>query len=322
MRRDLAAGFAGGAPFCGWVAGRPTRGPSCRLSLGDTLRACPWYVSALMTIDSAVALGVLQGLTEFLPVSSSGHLVVMPHLLPRVLGGESPPLVFDVLVHVGTLVSAVAYMRADVWQVALGAWRLARAPGQSRVLWRDDPWVRLVMLIALSTLVTGVIGLAGGKVFEPLFEAPQVACVGLLVTAALLFAAHGLRREGKAEVEAHNMPAVTALLVGLAQGIAITPGISRSGSTMCSGLLAGVSRDFAFRYAFLLMIPAVALAALKHVLEGGTGGIDTAMAFGAVASAVVGFAALAALRVLVVRGHLWVFGVYCVILAAYGLARV
>lgn len=275
-----------------------------------------------MTIESAVALGVLQGLTEFLPVSSSGHLVVMPHLLPQVFGGESPPLVFDVLVHVGTLVSAVAYMRADVWQVIRGAWRLARAPGRWRWLWREDPWVRLVLLVALSTLVTGAIGLAGETVFEPLFEAPRAACVGLLVTASLLFASHALRREGKAAVEAHNMPAVAALVVGLAQGIAITPGISRSGSTMCSALLTGVSRDFAFRYAFLLMIPAVALAALKHVLEGGIGGIDAPMALGALASAVVGFAALAALRVLVVRGRLWIFGVYCVALALYGLARV
>ncbi|HOS95489.1 MAG TPA: undecaprenyl-diphosphate phosphatase [Armatimonadota bacterium] len=275
-----------------------------------------------MTIENAVALGVLQGLTEFLPVSSSGHLVVMPHLMPRLFGGASPPLAFDVLVHVGTLVAAVAFMRTDVWQVIRGAWRLGKAPGRWRVLWRDDPWVRLVALIALSTLVTAVIGLAGGEVFEPLFEAPRVACVGLLVTAALLFASHGLRREGNAVVEAHNMPVVTALLVGLAQGVAITPGISRSGSTMCSGLLAGVSRDSAFRYAFLLMIPAVALAALKHVTEGGIGGIDAAMALGAIASAVVGFAALAALRVLVVRGHLWVFAVYCVALALYGLARI
>jgi len=275
-----------------------------------------------MTMHNAVALGVLQGLTEFLPVSSDGHLTLMPHLLPGLLGGESPPLAFDILVHVGTLISAAVFMRADVWQVLRGAGRLARAPRHARALWNSDPWARMAVLVTLSTAVTGVIGLAGGKVLEPLFESPRAACAGLLVTAGFLFASHAVRREGKVGVEAHNMRAGTALAIGLAQGIAIAPGISRSGCTISSNLLSGASREFAFRYSFLLMVPAVALAALKHIIDGGTGSVDAGAAVGAAAAMVVGFAALVMLRIVVVRGHLWVFGVYCVALALYGLARV
>ena len=104
-----------------------------------------------MTLIQAIILGALQGLTEFFPVSSSGHLVIFPELM----GGESPPLMFNVLVHFGTLVAAAIYFRRDVWETLRGLGRVLAKPRDAKTLWRDDPWARLALLLAAGTVPTG-----------------------------------------------------------------------------------------------------------------------------------------------------------------------
>jgi len=270
-----------------------------------------------MTAENAIGLGALQGLTEFLPVSSSAHLVIVPALF----GNGSPPLSFDILVHFGTLLSALVFFWQDVRRAADGLWRMARQPTQWRELYRDDPWSRMAVMIVLATVPTALIGVAGSKVFEPLFAAPSTACFMLFITAGLLLITDRALRHRSAEAEEQRpFPAHWAIVVGVAQGLAIAPGISRSGATLCTGVLLGLPRELAFRFAFLLMIPSVFGATLFEARDLAGEGVEWSYAVGALLAFVVGLAALWLLRSAVTRGRLWVFAVYCVVLAIVGLA--
>lgn len=274
----------------------------------------------------ALLLGIVQGLTEFLPISSTGHLALMP-ALTNLAGGESPPLVFDVAVHLGTLLAAVVYFRNDVLQALRGAGRLiaALAKRRARDLLASDQWARLVALLAVAMVPTVIIGYAMKDVVEGLVKSPAFAAACLLVTGAMLFVADQWERrrppDGGAKLDRARPQ--QAAVVGIAQGVAILPGISRSGACMIGGILAGLEREFAVKFAFLLMIPAVVGAALLELShpEGpvGDAALATACAVGAIAAAITGVCAIWLTLRVVRRRLLWVFGVYCIAVGIVGL---
>ena len=279
-----------------------------------------------MSLWLAIVLGALQGLTEFLPVSSSGHLVVFGDLLI----GNPPPRSYDVAVHVGTLAAVIVYYRQDIGPLLRGLGRLAVSLSGAKALRRvfgEDDWARLAALLVIGCLPTAVIGVALDALFEGLFASALLAAVALFVTAAVLVATDlRLRhREGAAEVGGTGAP--HALLIGIAQGVAIVPGISRSGAVLCAGVWCGLSREFALRFGFLLSIPAILGAAAYEILGGlqdglaVEAGVGPAAHFaGAIVAAGFGYLAIAWLLRATRRGRLWMFGVYCVLAGIVGLA--
>jgi undecaprenyl-diphosphatase len=267
-----------------------------------------------LTGIEATLLGILQGLTEFLPVSSTGHL----SLVPVLFGTSSPTLAFDVALHLGTLVSTLVYFRTDVWRVLAGAGRMCRAVvrWECAKVFADDQWARLASLIAIAMLPTVVVGLALRNATENVAETrPDVVAGLLLATGVLLLVVDRAERRGGDTAGARNTRGgvLQAAVVGTAQGIAALPGISRSGSCIAAGILAGLEREFAVRFAFLLMIPAVVAAVLLKAHDlGGSGGDLSTCALGVVAAALSGLAAIW-LTIRCVRSRrLWVFGLYCI----------
>jgi len=216
----------------------------------------------------AIALAIIQGLTEFLPVSSSGHLALAHWLFG--LGGEESelPLEFVVLVHLGTLLAVVVYYRRDLAEILrdLFAPRRAAADGE------EPGWGRrLLVLLVVATLPAGL-GIMLGDLVERLLNTPWAVGCALLVTGVALLLGERVGRRTKA---AGDTTPRDALLVGVAQLFAITPGISRSGSTIAAGLAVGFRREWAARFAFLMSVPAIlagsALEA-KDLVEQGAGG--------------------------------------------------
>jgi undecaprenyl-diphosphatase len=278
----------------------------------------------LPTWVEAVVLGLLQGLTEFLPVSSSGHLVVAPYLF----GWDQPPLAFGVALHLGTLVAVVAYFRADLIGLARGVLGVGTDAAQRAAARRTTG------LLAVATLPAAALGLALGELLDEAFGDPRVAGVGLFVTAALLLVAERVRA-ARAAVHLAQDVSVTgaddlgrrlelvtlrdAVTVGLAQSLALVPGISRAGSTIAAGMLSGLSRTAAARFSFLLSVPVIAGAG---VLELGALGepdrfgdysaLDTVL--GAAVAMVAGFWAIRYLLRLVAGRDLRGFARYVLVL--------
>jgi len=197
----------------------------------------------------SIILGIVQGLTEFLPVSSSGHLVVVPAML----GWKQPKLTFDLVLHLGTLIAVVFAFRDELWALVLGLF------GQG-----DDPRTarRLIWLLFLGSIPAAIAGIAFGSFFEETFDDPLATCFQLVITAVILLAAEWVIRRGEGH---HPVDQKRAGIIGVAQAVAILPGISRSGSTIGAGLVTRVSREDATRYSFLLSIPAIAGAVATKV---------------------------------------------------------
>jgi len=251
---------------------------------------------------------VVQGLTEFLPVSSSGHLTLGRHLLGI---GESSVL-FDVTVHAATLTATLAYYRRTVVGMvrqSLLAFRDALDPVDPRPLAERHPDAWLLVLILLGT------GLVFRRPLEMAFGEPRVVLVALVATAALLllsrWAGDGMRR----------LTLLSALVIGVVQGVAILPGISRSGATIAVALLLGIDREMSARFSFLLAVPAILGALLLEVGDAGVSGVVDAapvLVVGFMAAAVTGVVALALLVPLVRRGRLSYFAAYLIPAAVTG----
>lgn len=288
-----------------------------------------------MTLLEGIALGALQGATEFLPVSSSGHLVVMQ----AVFGLRSVPLLFDVILHLATLGATIVVFRRRIASIfaALFRWALRRGRAEDRT----D--LRLAVAVIVGTFATGILGLLIDK-FIPTGNLKFVSGC-FLVTALILVASERLaavqaRRTssggvGPADAEA-NEPAVPGgesagtrspgvregILVGLAQGIGVVPGISRSGITISASLASGVDRSEAGEFSFLLSIPAILGAFILQLKDADTllSNVDLgSIAAGFVAAFVVGFVALKFLLAVVRKGRLSWFAVYLVPIGIAGL---
>lgn len=259
-----------------------------------------------MSIWYAILLGILQGATEFLPVSSSGHLVLIPHIF----GWPDPGLALDTVLHLGTILAVVIYFWKDLWRIALAV----LGSLQKRSL--ADPDARLGWYLVVATIPGALGGLLLEDYFEALFGAPKAVAGFLLVTAALLLISEYARRKKEQTLTAMSWG--HALLIGVAQMLAIAPGLSRSGATIAAGMLLGYRREEAARFSFLLSVPIILGSGGYQLLKlaNGEGG-GTPLLFslvGLVAAALTGFAAISGLLYLVRRHSLWPFAIYCALL--------
>lgn len=200
----------------------------------------------------SIILGLLQGLAEFLPISSSGHLVLGKELL----GMNEAGMFFDIMLHAGTLLSIFVVFRKKIVNIILGCLR------------RDKNQLKEAGYIILASIPTAIIGIGFKKPLESLFENPRAVCCALLVTATLLFVSQWGKTGSKhPECEGVQMNWWRALVTGVVQGIACIPGISRSGSTISGMIFLGVNRKYAGEFSFLMSIPAVGGAALLDAIK-------------------------------------------------------
>lgn len=254
-----------------------------------------------MTILQAVFLGALQGIAEFLPVSSSGHLALAAHFMNL----SEVPLLFDVCLHLATLFAVLVVFRRRIAELLLTVWRYAvRKPLES-----DKAEGRLILALITATLVTAVIGFSIKDVVEtlpPFWISCALVCTGLV----LFFSGRYQSKKAPAE------PGILqGLIIGAAQGIGVIPGISRSGSTISAALLCGIDRKKAGEFSFLLAIPAILAAFILEVKDADTliGTVSAvSLAAGMLSSFVVGLASLKFLLALINRGRLGWFAFYLV----------
>lgn len=205
-------------------------------------------------------LAILQGLTEFLPISSSAHLI----LLPRLAGWADQGLAFDVAVHVGTLAAVIAYFRRELARMA-GDW------GRSVVTGRHTADSRLAWAVLIATVPVGLAGLLLKDAVETGLRSPAVIAWATIGFGLLLWWADAVGRRRRDE---HSLRLPDILLIGVAQALALVPGTSRSGITITAGLMVGLTRRAAARFSFLLSIPVIALAGALEVLELARGGVE------------------------------------------------
>lgn len=246
-----------------------------------------------MTVLQALILGAVQGLTEFLPVSSSGHLVIFQHLF-RI---PDTPLIFDVLVHIGTLVAVFVAFWSDIWDIL------------------KKPFRKITYLILVGIVPAGLAGYLLAPYFEATFKSLLVVGLGLMLTGAILMYSEKYANRRIGLKEENETSYLDVIFIGLMQAIAIIPGISRSGSTISAGLLAGLDREFAARFSFLLSIPVIIGAGifeLKDVMYVGLpSGTLVPYAVGVISAALFGYFAIKVVLKLVKDGRLSIFSYYC-----------
>jgi undecaprenyl-diphosphatase len=259
-----------------------------------------------MTLFEALVMAVLQGVTEFLPVSSSGHLVLAAAFFDT-LSENSFTLIL--VTHVATGCAALAFYRRDISRLIRG---VPAGEKDSR---------RLLLLLAAATLVTAVLGLSFRPFFENLYRTPRTVAPGLFLTGALLMST-SLLSPGRERLEKAAL--WKALLIGMVQTVAIVPGISRSGATIAAGLFLGLRREEAVRFSFLLLIPATAGAALVETPRVASlgGGLLLQSIVGFFTAALVGYASILLVRRWTGSGRLWYFGLYCWMAAAVAVLSV
>jgi undecaprenyl-diphosphatase len=267
-----------------------------------------------MELLHSVILGIVQGLTEFLPISSSGHLV----LSQNVLGFSEPEVLFDICLHVGTLVAVCVVF---FHQIRLILMELVRMPQQVisgksvQSLVATNPEIRTAYLILIGSIPTALIGLYFQQIVEQIFGPVWITGSMLLVTGTLLWFTRRCALSGRDIIQ---FRVTDALIIGIIQGLAILPGISRSGSTISVALFIGIHREIAGRFSFLLSIPAI-IGALALGLDSST--MQTSMSMpaillGTAAAAASGYAALKILLHVVHQGKLYWFSPYCWLLGA------
>ena len=263
-----------------------------------------------MTLLQSILLGIIQGLTEFLPISSSGHLVIVPYLLGWDIPAEEA-FVFDVLVQVATLAAVIIYFWKDLLTIGR-----AFVLGLARRAPFADPAARTGWLLILATLPAGVIGLALKDLVEQAFNSPVATAVFLLITAGLLFIAERL---GQRTRPLQSVTWVDALWIGFAQALSIFPGLSRSGATITGGMTRDLERPAAARFAFLMSIPIMLAAGLVAGLDllkipDFTRLLPVYLP-GFLAAAVIGYLSIRWLLGYLTRKPLYIFSFYCTALA-------
>ena len=263
-----------------------------------------------MSLLSSILLGLVQGIAEFLPISSSGHLAIAEHLL-NVSGATEIPDFFDVLLHLGTLVAVfVAYwsdIRDMILELISGVRDLARRNTPDPI----PPARRMILLIIVGTLPLFLV-LPVKDLVEGLSDNMYFVAGALLVTGCLLFVSDRVRHGRKTE---RSATLIDVLIVGVAQAIATCPGISRSGTTITAGCFVGFERKFAVRFSVLLSIPAILGANILSLKDAAEAGIDWASVpvylVGVAVSAVVGYVCIRLLKMIAAKGRFGWFAYYC-----------
>ncbi len=244
-----------------------------------------------MTLLQAVVLGIVQGITEFFPISSSGHLVIFQSLF----GLKEPQLAFDVFLHFGTLISIIVFFRKDIISLF----------GENR---------KTLLFIIIASVPTFIIGFFAKDAVEKFFGMPRIVGFMLCLTGVWLFAAYIYCKYSRKKER--GLGVVNSIIVGIAQGIAVMPGISRSGATIATGMLSGLSKEEAFRFSFLLALPAVFGASVlkAHKITEGVMGEDAVLFLaGGMIAAITGFIAIKVLLRLIKADKFQLFGIYCVL---------
>ncbi len=284
-----------------------------------------------MTIWKAIIMGIIQGLAEFLPISSSGHLAIFKHILNIDLEGGG--LLFDVLLHLGTLLAVFIAFWSDIRKLIVEGFgiigdffvnvgrmaaNIVSHPEGGKREWKPvlhTPYRRFVMLIIVSTIPTGILGLLLQDVIERASATLIVPGIFLILTAVLLLVAENYRPKQAGRIKEKNATYTQALLIGTAQGIATMPGLSRSGSTITACLLCGFDKSFAVRYSFIMSIPAILGALVLELKDFGSEVITTSelwyYAAGTLVSAVVGYICIKTMLVVVRQKKFRYFAYYC-----------
>lgn len=276
-----------------------------------------------MTYLESIILGVVQGLAEFLPISSSGHLALLQHFF----GIQADKvLMFTVMMHIGTLVSVFIMYWHDIWELIKELFIMIAdlCTGKGLRL-AERPVRKLGLMIIVATIPAAIAGLAFNDFFDSLNSNLLFIGFGFLITGFLLYFSE---KVGKARNGIEQMNFRNGLFVGILQAIAICPGISRSGSTMVGGLITGLNREFAVRFAFLISIPSILGAAIVEMPAALKAGTDTSimgpMIVGVIVAAICGILAIKAMIKVVVDKKLkwfsyyvWILGALTIIYAAF-----
>lgn len=284
-----------------------------------------------MTTLQGFLLGALQGLAEFLPISSSGHLAVVQNLF----GLDDVPLLFDVFLHLATLLAVCIYFWKKIWALlkCLGRW-IARKPmpenqkSDDLLCGSDEMGRKTIIAIILSTIVTGVMGIFSSKVIPDL--SIKVTCAGFIVTSVLLIVSAAIQKHRETVVAvgpvtgdgSKGISKIQALIIGFMQGVGTLPGISRSGSTIAGAMFCGVDRNIAGDYSFIISIPAILGAFILELKDLGqmSGAVGLApIIVGCTAAFIVGYLSLALLMKMIRKGKLQYFACYLIPLGILGM---
>lgn len=265
-----------------------------------------------------IIIGIVQGLTEFLPVSSSAHLVFMHELT-----GFAPNLAFDTVLHIGSLVAVVVYFWNDLVHMVLSflSSLLDIFKGRFKQGLKEDKYKKLSWMVIIGTIPAGLAGVLFKDFFEGLFSDITAVAIFLLITGLILWGSERVSKRIEDKKSLKKMSLTDTILIGIAQACAIAPGISRSGATISTGLFLGLERELAARFSFLLSIPAILGAALVQVKDISTGLDVNTAAFiaGFIAAAISGYLAIKLMLKLVKERSLLVFAYYCWIVGAFVL---
>lgn len=265
-----------------------------------------------MDIIQAIIIGLVQGLTEFLPVSSSAHLI----FAQQALGLSDVGLAFDVLLHVGTLVAVVAYFFSDIINMIKGFFLslIDLKDGKFMEELRRDPYKKLAWLTIIATIPVGIVGVLFNDVVESLFTGITIPAFFLLITGCLLYIS---QRMNSGRIDLSNITLKEALIMGCGQALAVLPGLSRSGTTIAAGLFSGLDKEFAAKFSFILSVPAILGAGVFQLkdLSGGSVEIEACIAGFAVA-VISGYLAISVLLKLIRERSLDIFAYYCWIVGA------
>ena len=267
-----------------------------------------------MDLLQALIAGIIQGVTEFLPISSSGHLVIYNSLVDA----KDANLTFTVFLHFATLLSVLIVFYKDVIMLICefftAMWDVLKGKPNFKT-----PERRFLLMVIIATIPAALVGVLIKQLkFDDVLENIFVVAVMLIVTAVFMFCVDRLNKERYTETDA---PLKTALITGVLQAVAILPGLSRSGSTIFGGLLGGLKKETAVKFAFILSIPAILGAGLLEligVVKSGSLGIEPiSLMIGFVAATVCGIISIKFIRLLIKSKKFYVFGIYCLIASAF-----
>ena len=287
-----------------------------------------------MTVFEGIMLGLLQGIAEFLPISSSGHLKLVQNLM----GLKEVPLLFDVFLHLATLFAVILYFRRKIWNLlcAFGRLFVPKKNFSPEKLENQKTEASYILAIILATVVTGALGLCTSKLLDSNKISIKIICAGFIVTALLLIFSSLIEKKrllkseknsSSQEISPQQTKSVPvkwwqSLIIGIAQGIGTLPGISRSGSTIAGALFCGVNRETAGEFSFIVSIPAILGAFILELKDLGevSNAIGAAPVIaGCAAAAASGYLALTWLMKLIKKGRLEWFAAYLIPLGILGM---
>lgn len=284
-----------------------------------------------MSLLEAIFMGIIQGLTEFLPVSSSGHLAIFKNIFHI---NTDTGMLYDVLLHIGTLIAVFVVYRKDIWKMIIEGFGLLgdacynvsiflKKKSKPDLIYRKvikNGYRKFDMLVIVSTIPTAIIGLVAQDLVEAASELLIIPGICLIITAILLFVSDRMK---DGEKTPKHVTYTNAFGIGICQGIATLPGLSRSGTTIAACLISGFDRNFAVKYSFIMSIPAILGALVLELKDIGSVSIVPVEVvyyiIGTIIAAVVGYICIKTLLVIVRKKKFMFFGFYCLLVGALSI---